>query len=625
MSRLFLSHSSTNNAEAIALRDWLNSEGWDDVFLDLDPARGILAGERWERALSEAAGRCEAVIILLTRAWLESQWCRREFNLARRLNKRLFGLLIEPFPISDLPSELTDAWQLVDLISGTDHRMTRVGLPSGHESHVTFSATGLTHLKAGLTKAGLDARFFVWPPDNEPDRPPYRGLKPLEAEDAGIFFGRQAEIIDALDRLRGLAEIPPPRLVVVLGASGAGKSSFLRAGLLPRLARDDRKFLPLPVIRPERASIFGDVGFVRSIEDAFKASGAPRSRAEIRAVVEAGAAALSTLLATLAKVATPPAIAPGRVNAPMLVLSIDQGEELFLSESMEEARKFLALLRDVLIRDMPSCLGLITIRSDAYGRLQTATELEAIPQQTISLPPLLRGAYLNVIEGPACRLVDTPRAMRIEPALANALLNDIEAGRAKDALPLLAFTLERLYLEHGGTGALSLANYDALGRVKGSIEAAVERAFKTADGDPAVVRDRAARFALLRRGLIPWLAGIDPDTGSPQRRIARFSEIPEEARPLISHLVDARLLATDRDKETGEITIEPSHEALLRQWGSLNSWLAEDLGALTTLGGVQRAARDWSANSRFILWLAHRGGRLEEAERVAARQDWRVS
>jgi hypothetical protein len=75
MSRIFISHSSANNASALALRDWLRSEGWDDLFLDLDPERGIVAGERWERALNEAALRCEAVLFLVSREWLASGWC----------------------------------------------------------------------------------------------------------------------------------------------------------------------------------------------------------------------------------------------------------------------------------------------------------------------------------------------------------------------------------------------------------------------------------------------------------------------------------------------------------------------------------------------------------------------
>ena len=81
MSRIFLSHSSANNAEAVAIRDWLNCEGWNDVFLDIDPDRGIAAGERWERALNEAANRCEAVLFVVSRAWLASDWCVKEFNL----------------------------------------------------------------------------------------------------------------------------------------------------------------------------------------------------------------------------------------------------------------------------------------------------------------------------------------------------------------------------------------------------------------------------------------------------------------------------------------------------------------------------------------------------------------
>src|ERR1700684_3648762 len=113
MSRLFLSHSSDNNAEAVAIRDWLAGEGWNEVFLDLDPERGIVAGERWERALNEAASRCEAVLFLISRAWLESRWCLKELSLARRLDKRLFGALLESIPLTELPEDLTGAWQIV--------------------------------------------------------------------------------------------------------------------------------------------------------------------------------------------------------------------------------------------------------------------------------------------------------------------------------------------------------------------------------------------------------------------------------------------------------------------------------------------------------------------------------
>lgn len=223
MSRIFLSHSSANNAEAVALRDWLAGEGFDEIFLDLDPARGIAAGDRWERALNEAANRCEAVVFLVSRAWIASGWCRKEMGLAHRLNKRMFGVLIEDLAVEEVPKDLTGEWQLVHLASGCDGIQLRAVLPITHvEETVTFSAEGLLRLKHGLESAGLNPKHFPWPPAGDPERPPYRGFLPLEAEDAGIFFGRDAEIVTALDALRGLREVSPPRLFVILGASGAG-------------------------------------------------------------------------------------------------------------------------------------------------------------------------------------------------------------------------------------------------------------------------------------------------------------------------------------------------------------------------------------------------------------------
>ena len=228
---------------------------------------------------------------------------------------------------------------------------------------------------------------------------------------------------------------------------------------------------------------------------------------------------------------------------------------------------------------------------------------------------------MEIIKGPLTRLQGTDRELRVDDALIDALLVDIEVGAAKDALPLLSFTLERLYSEYHATGRLFLSHYEQLGRVKGSIEAAVERSFKAADADPAVPRDRQARLSLLRRGLIPWLASIDPDTGTPRRRVARFSEIPPEARPLMQHLVEQRLLTTDVARETGELTIEPVHEALLRQWGLLQGWLAEDAGLLGVLDDVKRASRDWVANRKAEAWLVHRLDRLANTDRLIKRAD----
>lgn len=623
LSRIFLSHSSADNGPTIALRDWLVAEGWSDLFVDVDPERGIVPGERWERALNEAASRCEAVLILLSKAWLDSRWCMNELNLARRLNKRLFGVMIEEgISVDELPTDVTSTWQLVNLAAGRDHQQFRVTMPiTGEEMHVTFSQEGLARLKNGLDRAGLHASYFGWPPENDPKRSPYRGLRPLEADDAGIFFGREAQIIKAIDQLRGLREAAAPRMFVVIGASGAGKSSFLRAGLYPRLIRDNRHFLPLPIVRPERGALYGETGLLRALEGAFQAAKLTIPRADLRTAIQGDATALKPLLNTLAETVTRTLVdGEASANPPTIMLSIDQGEELFLTEGQDEAQAFLTLLRDVIATDAPAVIATFTIRSDNYEHLQEAKALEGIQQTPFNLGPMPKGSYAEVIRGPVRRL-GTARALKIDDRMVDELLADIEAGGAKDALPLLAFTLERLYDEYHAGGHLKLEHYEQLGRVQGSIEAAVERTFKAADAEPKIPKDRQTRLALLRRGLIPWLAGIDPDTGLPRRRVARLSEIPAEARPLADLLVDQRLLSTDIAKNTGEKTIEPAHEALLRQWGMLQGWLTEDTGLLTVMDSIKRASRDWAANGKSSAWITHRTDRLAAAERLLARLD----
>ncbi|WP_375778574.1 CHASE2 domain-containing protein [Bradyrhizobium sp. ma5] len=616
-----MSHSSIDNASAVALKDWLLAHGWDDVFLDIDPRRGIAAGDRWERALNKAALRCEAVLFLVSRAWLASDWCLKEFSIASRLNKRLFGLLIEDIPVSELPAALTGTWQLVPLAAGKDRATLRSVVPGTHdEVSIAFSQEGLMRLRIGLEKAGLDARFFAWPPESDPQRPPYRGLSSLEAEDAGTFFGRDAPMVAALDRIRGMREGAAPRLLVILGASGAGKSSFLRAGLLPRLARDDRAYLVLPVIRPGRNAISGETGLHSAIDRAVKRQGLATSQSS--EIIDSGVEGLrSTFSSMLAETRTAFIGDDAAVHDPTLVLAIDQGEELFLGEGAAEGAALLKIVQQLLADDDPAVLVIITIRSDAYEQLQMADALGGVTQQTLSLVPMPRGAYQSVIEGPAARMRDADRPLLVDPALTQALLSDIEDGSGRDALPLLAFTLERLYLEFGGSGRLMFDNYVALGRIRGSIEAAVERALSAAQADPKIPSNRELQLALLRRGLVPWLASIDPDTGSPRRQKARISEIPEESRALIDLLIEQRLLSTDVAGDTGERTIEPAHEALLRQWAALQSWLVEDSAALSAFETVKRACRDWVINGKSEDWLAHRARRLADTKQLLQQSD----
>ena len=622
LSKIFISHSSGDNFEAVAVSQWLAEGGWSDAFLDLDPDRGIAAGERWERALHEAAQRCEAIIFLVSRRWLASGWCAKEYALARALNKKLFAVLIEPgLGIGALPAEYAGTWQATDLCAGQDARLFRVALPDSHEEkHVFFSQAGLRRLKNGLDKAGLAPKFFAWPPQDEPKRAPYRGLRALEEADAGVFFGREAPIVVAADRLRGLREAAAPRLLVILGASGAGKSSFLRAGLLPRLKRDDAHFTCLAPIRPERAALSGENGLIGALQKAFP----DRARGALRESIDAGAAGLRPLLAELTQSAFARTLATEEARkAPAIVLSIDQAEELFRADGASESAALLALVRDLTARDDPAVIVVFVIRSDSYDRLEHAPALEGLAQATLPLLPMPRGNFKDVIEGPAARAEQAGQKLVVEPELTQRLLEDIEKGGAGDALPLLAFALEQLYVEYGAAGALRLADFEKFGGMEGAIAKAVERAFARADADRRIPQDRMAREALLRRGLVPWLAGIDPETHSPRRSTALKSDIPDEALPLIELLVEERLLVADvttRDGERVE-TLEPAHEAVLRQWGLLRGWLEDDLGRLATLEGMRRAARDWEANGKDEGWLAHQGERLAEARALDARPD----
>jgi hypothetical protein len=173
LGKIFISHSSANNAEALAIHDWLAENGWGDVFLDLDPRRGLVAGDRWQAALKAAAEQCELILIVVSPEWAKSKWCLAEFLLAKQMNKQILGVVVKQTPIADLPVELTAEWQLVDL-SATDPGWSTTISPPRYEpeTKVSFSGTGLARLAAGLEKAGLDATNFNWPPESDPQRAP---------------------------------------------------------------------------------------------------------------------------------------------------------------------------------------------------------------------------------------------------------------------------------------------------------------------------------------------------------------------------------------------------------------------------------------------------------------------
>ena len=630
MSRLFISHSSRNDDWAIALKDWLVREGWsgpDDIFLDLDPERGIAAGQRWVHALEDAATRCEAVLFLVSEDWLASKWCSDEYQLANRLNKKLFALLIDDIALDRLPGGLTAQWQIVRLKGEPAERFLTVHPLTQHQSPVHIAEAGLTSLKRGLDKAGIGTETFELQPDqNGPFgwREPYRGLEALEPEDAAVFFGRGADVVRGIDALRGLASRKPPRLLVILGASGAGKSSFLRAGLWPRLLRDDSQWLPLRAIRANRGgAIEGSEGLLVALQEVHRRFALQTSRAGLRLRL-ATPVSFIALLSELRQAAARRAL----ISAPpypLPVLCMDQAEEVFAASTAAESEQLLQLARAAI--DADAALLLVSIRSDSYGAMQGAKALGGIDQVPLSLGPVPHGEIAHVIREPAeiLRRKAGPLAPLFDEAVIERLQQEIEGE--EDVLPLLAFVLQRLMHEHTGKPTIGLAELDQTGGVAAAIELAAEVALD----DAGIGRDRPRQRDALRRLFIPRLARIDRDSKAPQRRVARQSEVPADLLPLARALIQRRLLVVKLAAQVQSTaaaetaTIEVAHEALLRRWPTLADLLAEDRDALLLLDGVVSAATDWDkANAASKAdFLAHRGSRLSEAQTLASRgPDW---
>ena len=476
MPRLFISHSSKDNVEALAFQRWLIANGWseEDVFIDL---HGIGAGERWRDTLRKANAACEAVILLASPDSLDSTECQREMNLAEDLGKEIIVAMLRDLMKNDPRLARYADRQFVDLTAEPAERME----PFEHEGQlhrVHFHMPALNAIAARLSHLGIAPGSFAWQPKE--GEGPYPGLAAFDQDDAGIFFGREADIMAGLTRLRRLRKQRSPRLLIIQAASGAGKSSFLRAGLWPRLKRDP-DFAPLAIVRPALGIIAGPHGIGRRIAPWFERYGKVKVPGDISArLMKQGAEsaiALASLLseATLLAANVRRAASPeARVPAP--ILAIDQGEELFAPENAAESGRFLELLAAVL-KEPPAEVDpyvLVTIRVDSVEPLlQHWPALGLDAPETQVLPPLAPSAYRDVIVKPAQVYSERVRRLDVEPALVDQLARDTHGA---DALPLLAFTLEKLFDEFGADGKLTLARYDAMGGVGGSIDQALAQA-----------------------------------------------------------------------------------------------------------------------------------------------------
>jgi hypothetical protein len=499
MSRIFLSYASIDWRAALALQRWLEErrpELLNEVFLDMDPETGVRLGKQWDAKLLTSNSRCEYLICLVSKNWTELRDCAVEYRTAEGFGKQIIVARLEDAG----DGHISPRWPRCDLFAEGDK--TEIQVRGGPAAR--FSSAALDRLDKAIGRTGAGPERFAWPPDGDPRRPPYRGLDPFEETDAGVFFGRDAEIAQGLHELGGMRARPATQpsgrksLFVVLGQAGSGKSSFLRAGLIARLQRDDRNFVMLGLMRPERNALTGRNGLAAAIHAArqtLKLPGTPPlgeikkacREGEVERVcgllMEVRAAAIRRLADTAESRVSPPTAAGDGVaslepaggrsqgpSGPTLVLPLDQAEELFSAEDMsaaaaQEAERFLELLGAVVGRlntVEARLLVAVTIRADRYEALQNHPALVGIDAVLFNdLKPIPSHRLPAAITGPAARASEAGRRLTIADELVDRLVAD--AGEAAATLPLLALTLNRLYTDYGSTGQITLSDYEAIG------------------------------------------------------------------------------------------------------------------------------------------------------------------
>jgi WD40 repeat protein/energy-coupling factor transporter ATP-binding protein EcfA2 len=426
----------------------------------------------------------------------------------------------------------------------------------------------------------------AWPVYERPN--PYKGLRAFDEPDAEDFFGRDGLVGEVLDRLAGGA--PQGRLVLVVGGSGSGKSSLVRAGLLPRVRQgagggSERWFVAAMV---PGASPFKElaeslrrvaVGETGGLADELAASLQGIDRVVHRIVPQGGE----------------------------LLLVVDQLEELFSLADHDEQRAFLDGLTHALSVADSRLRVVATLRADFYDRpLRFERFGAAVGDATVPVAAMSAAELEAAIVGPAARV-----GGRVEPALVAELVGAVLHEPA--ALPSLQFTLYEL-ADRNPDGNLTLAAYRALGGVDAAIAARAEHLYRSLD-DPA--RDGVRR-------LFERLVVVGAE-GEPTRRRALRTELAAAAGPPAGEVLDvievwaqARLLTLDRHPESRAPTVEVAHEALLREWPRLRGWLEEDREEIVALGQLREAATSWEGLARDPGAL-YRGARLDTALQLADR------
>jgi hypothetical protein len=571
VAHIFLSHSSRDQDQAARMRDWLGSQGFDAVFLDFDKHAGIPPGADWERTLYSEIERSEAVILIQTPNWLESKWCFAEFTQARALGKAIF-------PVIEAPTGDT---LIAPDIQSLDLCRDREG--------------GLERLGRQLTRIALDAQGgFGW----DHRRPPFPGLASFTEEDAAVYFGRDDEIRRLIERLNARRAQGGAKLVALLGASGSGKSSLLRAGVLPRLKRDRSNWIVLPAIRPHAQPL---LEFACALSQAWDPTSDFRKLHEY--LKGPYAARFLNQIAHELQVKE-------SASQAQILLPIDQAEELFSTADPADTAAFFDVLTMALADDAPF-LALMALRSDFLGELQSAGRLH-VRFEEFSLGPFPPSRVPQIIQGPA-----RVAGLQAEDAFVRQAAHDAETD---DALPLLAFALRQLYDQSSADGNLTVQEYLALGDPRSGLSPLENAVRQAADGVLDALKPTPEEEKALRDAFIPAMVRVN-DQGEYARRTAAWDDLPSQSRRLLDGLIRARLLVVQGSPKT----VEVAHEALLRKWPRLRAWLDEAREFLIGKQQLESDLRDWQNAapadkegalltglklSRMRAWMAERPGQL---------------
>ncbi len=379
---------------------------------------------------------------------------------------------------------------------------------------------------------------------------PYKGLTAFQAHDASFFFGRETLVEELVVRMQSSSTL------VIGGPSGSGKSSLLRAGLVPAIgsgALPGSQHWPVLLFTPGSGPLDELALQLGRLTPDRAAPGTDELRLDPRAArrwLPTGTAGL---------------------------LAIDQFEEIFTHETEPvEVRAVLDVLDALTTSQDAQIRVLIALRSDFYSTCAGYPWLaERISENQVLVGPMRRHELRRAIEGPARRA-----GLRIEPGLTEAVLD--EAGEEPGGLPLIAHALMETWIRRRGT-VLTLDGFQAAGGVIGAIAQSAEHAYERLT-EP----DRITARRLFLRLITPGDDG--PDT----RRRLSWADLRDDARTsaVVERLAADRLLTVD------ERGVELVHETLIRAWPRLRGWIDESREDLRVRHRIARAANEWIAEDR---------------------------